>query len=238
MLSPSSPERSEVHAPAVEIELKPTSGFVFRWRRPKSCCVRSSTHCRHNDRATTATRSTRMCWMRICGGSFPQRVISAVMMAFVPHNISSPFHRAQGVPDTPTMGRVLCWSFISDIRGCFGASVVALGGEMHRIAAHFAEIGYRRASAKIYISRIGRFSAFAARNARSPAIDQAPIDRFLHSLRTAAARIAARTAIEHARRVAPERFSIPCRTMPDPWPTARRLSGSPAQSTRPGAQDL
>lgn len=91
-----------------------------------------------------------------------------------------------------------------------------LGGEMDRIAAHFAEIGYKRASAKIYIGRIGRFSAFAARNARSLVIDQATIDRFLLNLRTSAARIAARTAVEHARRLAPERFSIPCRTMPDP----------------------
>jgi integrase/recombinase XerD len=92
----------------------------------------------------------------------------------------------------------------------------ALGREMDRIAAHFAKIGYKRASAKIYISRIGRFSAFAARNARPPVIEQVTIDRFLHSLRTSAARIAARTAVEHARRVAPERFSIPCRTIPDP----------------------
>ena len=27
----------------------------------------------------------------------------------------------------------------------------ALGGEMDRIAAHFSEVGYKRASAKIYI---------------------------------------------------------------------------------------
>ncbi|MGH7074076.1 MAG: tyrosine-type recombinase/integrase [Stellaceae bacterium] len=92
----------------------------------------------------------------------------------------------------------------------------ALGGEMDRIAAHFFEVGYKRASAKIYIGRLGRFSDFAARNAGSTTIDQAAIDRFVHSLPTATSRIAARTAIEHARRVAPERFSIPCRTMPDP----------------------
>jgi integrase/recombinase XerD len=92
----------------------------------------------------------------------------------------------------------------------------ALGGEMDRIAAHFSEVGYKRASAKIYISQLGRFSDFAARNARTAVIDQTVIDRFMHSLRTAAPCIAARTAIEHARRVAPEQFSIPCRTMPDP----------------------
>lgn len=75
----------------------------------------------------------------------------------------------------------------------------ALGGEMDRIAAHFAETGYMRASAKIYIAQIGRFSAFAARNAQLPAIDQTTIDRFLHSLRTVAARIAARTVNQHAK---------------------------------------
>ena len=42
-------------------------------------------------------------------------------------------------------------------------------------------------------------------------IDQTTIDRFVQSLRTAAPRITSRTAIEHARRVAPERFSVPCR---------------------------
>jgi site-specific recombinase XerD len=92
----------------------------------------------------------------------------------------------------------------------------ALGGEMDRIAAHFREVGYKRASAKVYISRLGRFSDFAARNAGSATIDQTVIDRFVHSLPTATPRIAARTAIEHARRVAPERFSIPCRTVSDP----------------------
>ena len=48
----------------------------------------------------------------------------------------------------------------------------ALGGEMDRIAAHFSEVGYKRASAKMYISHLGRFSDFAARNARTAVIDQ------------------------------------------------------------------
>jgi integrase/recombinase XerD len=90
-----------------------------------------------------------------------------------------------------------------------------LGGEMDRIAAHFSTIGYKRASAKLYISRIARFSDFAARNGRTTTIDQAVIDQFLGNLPTTAPRIAARTAIEHARRVAPEGFSIPCQTTPD-----------------------
>jgi integrase/recombinase XerD len=93
----------------------------------------------------------------------------------------------------------------------------ALGKEMDRIAAHFFDIGYKPASAKIYISRLGRFSAFARRYAGMATIDQNVIDRFTLSLPTESPRIAARTAIEHAQRVAPERFSVPCRhTSPDP----------------------
>jgi integrase/recombinase XerD len=90
----------------------------------------------------------------------------------------------------------------------------ALGKEMDRIAAHFFDIGYKPASAKIYISRLGRFSEFACRNAGTAAIDQDVIDRFILSLQTVSPRVAARTAIEHARRVAPERFSAPCRQAP------------------------
>jgi integrase/recombinase XerD len=90
----------------------------------------------------------------------------------------------------------------------------ALGKEMDRIAAHFFDIGYKPASAKIYISRLGRFSEFACRYAGTAAIDQDVIDRFILSLQTVSPRVAARTAIEHARRVAPERFSAPCRQAP------------------------
>ena len=87
----------------------------------------------------------------------------------------------------------------------------ALGNEMDRIAAHFSELGYNPASAKIYIGRLGRFSEFAARDAGTARIDQNVIDRFLLSLQTGSPRVGARTAIGHARRVAPERFSAPCR---------------------------
>lgn len=85
----------------------------------------------------------------------------------------------------------------------------ALGNEMDRIAAHFCELGYKPASAKIYISRLAKFSAFAA-GRRSPRIEQDVIDRFLLSFRTETPRISAATAIGQARRVAPERFSAPC----------------------------
>lgn len=93
----------------------------------------------------------------------------------------------------------------------------ALGKEMDRIAAYFFDTGYKHASAKIYIGRLGRFSNFAAGNAQAAPIDQDVINRFVHSLRTATPRIAARTAIEHARRIVPERFStLHCCTTPDP----------------------
>jgi site-specific recombinase XerD len=93
----------------------------------------------------------------------------------------------------------------------------ALGKEMDRIAAHFFDVGYKSASARIYISRLGRFSKFVNDDAGTATIGQDTIDRFVLSLQTASPRIAIRTAIAHARNVAPERFSTPCRRgMPDP----------------------
>ena len=87
----------------------------------------------------------------------------------------------------------------------------ALGNEMDRIAAHFSDLGYKRASAKIYIGRLAKFSEFAARDARSARIGQDVVDRFLLSFRTESPRVSAATAIVHARKVAPERFSAPRR---------------------------
>ena len=92
-----------------------------------------------------------------------------------------------------------------------------LGDEMDRIAAHFSKAGYRRATAKIYISQIARFSAFALRHAKRKTIDQDLIDHFLRSLPTVTPSTTARTAIEHARRLAPDRFSTACRPPPDPY---------------------
>ena len=93
----------------------------------------------------------------------------------------------------------------------------ALGNEMDRIAAHFSDLGYNRVSAKIYIGRLGKFSEFAARNMRSARIDQDVVDRYLLNFRTESSRVSAATAIVHARKVAPERFSAPCsQTPPDP----------------------
>jgi integrase/recombinase XerD len=82
-----------------------------------------------------------------------------------------------------------------------------LGDEVDRIAAYLSEFGYKRASAKVYLSRLGRFSGLVSRAYRTMPVDQAMIDRFVDDYRTDAARIGARTAIELARRVAPGRFS-------------------------------
>ncbi len=93
----------------------------------------------------------------------------------------------------------------------------ALGNEMDRIAAHLFDIGYKPASAKRYLSNLGRFSEFVRRAVGTAMIDQAIIDRYMLSVPAAAPRITAGTAIEHARRVAPERFSTSsCHATPDP----------------------
>lgn len=85
----------------------------------------------------------------------------------------------------------------------------ALGLEMDRIAVHLSELGYTRGSAKIYLSRLAHFNAFAARHVKGKVIGPDLIEGYLRSRPTAASRKASRTVIGHARRVAPERFSIP-----------------------------
>jgi integrase/recombinase XerD len=90
-----------------------------------------------------------------------------------------------------------------------------LGGELDRIAAYLFEHGYKRGSAKVYLSRLGRFSGHVWRTTPATLIDQAVIDGFVAEYPTEMPRISARTAIELARRVAPERFSIPS-AEPDP----------------------
>jgi hypothetical protein len=55
----------------------------------------------------------------------------------------------------------------------------ALGEEIDRIAAHFSAAGYKHASAKLYISRLGAFSDYIAHNTRMKRIDESVIDRFL-----------------------------------------------------------
>ena len=84
----------------------------------------------------------------------------------------------------------------------------ALGDEMDRIAEHFFSLGYKRVSAKIYLSRIARFSRFAAMRCGSMPIGQDVVDSYL---RRFSPRIGAVSALGHARRVAPGRFiaSVP-----------------------------
>ena len=90
-----------------------------------------------------------------------------------------------------------------------------LGGEMDRIARYISEAGYKRESAKIYLSRLGRFSDHLSHAAGNTPINQAVIDAFVDAYPTKAPRLAARTAIALARKVVPERFVIPC-VEPDP----------------------
>ncbi|MES0033507.1 site-specific integrase [Mesorhizobium sp. M0040] len=87
----------------------------------------------------------------------------------------------------------------------------ALGGEMDRLAEHFFMLGYKPASAKIYLSRIARFSQFAGPRSGPMPIHQDVIDSYLCTFTTDTPRIGAVSALGHARRVAPERFigSVP-----------------------------
>lgn len=84
----------------------------------------------------------------------------------------------------------------------------ALGGEMDRLAEHFFRLGYKRASAKIYLSRIARFSRFAGTRCGPMPIHQDVVDSYLRTFPTDTPRIGAMSALGHARRVAPERFII------------------------------
>ena len=82
----------------------------------------------------------------------------------------------------------------------------ALGAEMDRIAGDLHSQGYKPASAKLYLSRIARFSHFAAERCGSEPISATIVDRYLRTLGDGSPRIAAVTALQHARRVAPDRF--------------------------------
>ncbi|MBS3025496.1 site-specific integrase [Acidiphilium multivorum] len=90
-----------------------------------------------------------------------------------------------------------------------------LGDEMDRISAYLSEHGYKRGSARVYLSRLGKFSDHLSRAARATLIEQTVIDRFIGEYSSETPRLSVRAAIELARRVAPERFSIPS-VEPDP----------------------
>ena len=61
----------------------------------------------------------------------------------------------------------------------------ALGAEMDRIAGELHSQGYKPASAKLYLSRIARFSHFAAERCGSEPISATIVDRYLRTLGTA-----------------------------------------------------
>ncbi len=93
----------------------------------------------------------------------------------------------------------------------------ALGNEIDRIAADLSRTGYKRDSAKLFLARIARFSAYATGWGCSKLTPISPqiVDRYLNSRRTLAARWAAQGAIGHAARCFPERFAAR-RTPEDP----------------------
>ena len=76
----------------------------------------------------------------------------------------------------------------------------ALGAEMDRIAGDLHSQGYKPASAKLYLSRIARFSHFANKRCGSEPIGTTIVDRYLLTLGAGSPRIAAVTALQHARR--------------------------------------
>ncbi|WP_247459217.1 hypothetical protein [Bradyrhizobium sp. 153] len=78
-----------------------------------------------------------------------------------------------------------------------------------------SSLGYKQASAKLYLSRIARFSRFAAARGSRP-IGEAIVDSYLFTFTTDSPRIAAVSALQHARRVAPERFIASIRSLPAP----------------------
>lgn len=84
----------------------------------------------------------------------------------------------------------------------------ALGAEMDCIAGYFSSLGYQRASARIYLGRISRFSHFAAEHCSSGPISEGIVDRYLRAFTTDSPRIGTMSALQHARRVAPERFIV------------------------------
>ena len=53
-----------------------------------------------------------------------------------------------------------------------------LGDEIDRIAAYLFKHGYKRGSAKVYLSRLGKFSDHVSRVTPATLIDQVAIDGF------------------------------------------------------------
>jgi site-specific recombinase XerD len=94
----------------------------------------------------------------------------------------------------------------------------ALGNEIDRIAADLSKAGYKRGSAKIYLARIARFSAYATESGCSKSMPIPPqiVDRYLQSRPTMASRWGAHGAIYFAARCFPARFAAePLQDDPD-----------------------
>lgn len=70
-----------------------------------------------------------------------------------------------------------------------------LGNDLDRIAAYLFDNGYQQASAKVYLSRLGRFSKFVFGSNQGRPISQSVIDSFVTEHTTEASRFAARTAV-------------------------------------------
>lgn len=86
----------------------------------------------------------------------------------------------------------------------------ALGNEIDRIAADLSGAGYKPDSAKLYLARIARFSAYATECgcSKSTPIPPQIVDRYLQTRPTQASRWAAQGAICFAARCIPERFAV------------------------------
>jgi len=94
----------------------------------------------------------------------------------------------------------------------------SLGNEIDCIAARLWDDGYKCASAKLYLARIARFSAYATRCGCSKSVPIPPgiVDHYLRGIPTIAARWGAQGAIGYAARSFPERFARrPLPTDPD-----------------------
>ena len=85
----------------------------------------------------------------------------------------------------------------------------ALGNEIDYIAADLSRTGYKHDSAKVYLSRLARFSLYATECGcgKSTPIPRQIVDQYLESRPTMAARWAAHGAISFAARSFPERFA-------------------------------
>lgn len=85
----------------------------------------------------------------------------------------------------------------------------ALGNEIDRIAAGLFNAGYKRDSAKLYLARIARFSAYATECGCSKSTPITPqiVTRYLQARPTTGARWSAHAALCFASRCFPERFA-------------------------------